>query len=97
MRVNRISASSEALGGAGAVNLGCACDIVIAGGRLLRNGASDTFILSTPSPQAGCALYCTFRDTGRDKNRYNVTTVYEWLDATGIDHELPGELLARRT
>ncbi|MBI3036441.1 hypothetical protein HYY73_01615 [Candidatus Woesearchaeota archaeon] len=98
MRINRISASSEALGGTGAVNLGCACDTPAAGYPVtLRNGASATFTLNTPGPGAGCAAYCTFRDTGRDKNRYNVTTVYEWLDSTGIDHELPGELLARRT
>ena len=93
MRINRISASSEALGGAGAANLGCACNTPALGYPVtLRNGASATFTLDT----AGCVGYCTFRDTGRDKNRYNVTAVYEWLDATGIDHELPGEVLARR-
>ncbi|MBI2140824.1 hypothetical protein HYU16_00205 [Candidatus Woesearchaeota archaeon] len=77
------------------MNLGCACDTPAAGYPVtLRNGASASFTLNTLT--AGCANYCTFRDTGRDKNRYNVTMVYEWLDATGIDHELPGELLARR-
>ena len=98
MRINRISASSEALGGAGAANLGCACDTPAAGYPVtFRNGASATFTLNTVSGGAGCATYCTFRDTGRDKNRYNVTLNYNWLDSPTITHQITGELLGRRT
>ena len=96
MLITRISAASEALGGASPANLGCACGTG-AISTTFRNGGSATFTLSTPDPAAGCATYCQFRDTGRDKNRYNVTLNYNWLDSPGITHQLSGELLARRT
>ena len=53
----------------------------------LRNGGSGfiTTALGT----------CTFVPTGRDKNRYNITVYYSWLDSTTIMHQAPGELLAR--
>ncbi|MBI2176418.1 hypothetical protein HYU40_03680 [Candidatus Woesearchaeota archaeon] len=95
MTITRISAASEALGGgANPANLGCACGTG-AISTTFRNGGSATFILSTPD--AGCATYCQFRDTGRDKNRYNITLTYSWLDSPTITHQLSGELLARRT
>ena len=94
MTVTRISAASEALGGAGAANLGCACGTG-AITTTFRNGAAATFTLSIAD--AGCAAYCTARDTGRDKNRYNVTLYYSWLDSPTITHQATGELLAKRT
>ena len=96
MTITRISAASEALGGASLANLGCACGTG-AISTVLRNGAGVTFTLLTPDPAAGCATYCQFRDTGRDKNRYNITLNYNWLDSPTITHQLSGELLARRT
>ena len=96
MSVTRVSAASEALGGAGAANLGCACGTG-AITTTFRNGASATFTLNTVDAPAGCATYCTFRDTGRDKNRYNITLYYNWLDSPTITHQASGELLAKRT
>ena len=98
--VSRISAASEALGGlATTANLGCGCADIVT--RTLRNGASATFVLLTPDAGATCtaggANFCTFRDTGRDKNRYNITLNYNWLDSPTITHQLSGELLGRLT
>ncbi len=87
MQVNRISASSEALG-AGSLGVGCSTGAIT---TVLRNGAKLTFTLNT----GDVAGACNFKDTGRDKNRYNVSVYYSWLDSTSITHVLPGELLAR--
>ena len=57
------------------------------GSSTLRNGASTTISLTENN--------CVVIDTGRDKNRYNVTVWYSWLDSKTIMHQLPGELLAR--
>ncbi len=95
MLITRVSAASEALGTG---NLGCACGTG-AITNTFRNGGSATFILLTPDSLGSCAggTWCTFRDTGRDKNRYNVTINYNWLDSPTITHQITGELLARRT
>ncbi len=58
------------------------------GGSVLRNGAKTTATIRGQD--------CTFVDTGRDKNRYNVTVYYSWLDSPTLMHTLPGELLARK-
>ena len=89
MTVTRIAAASEALG-TGNLGQGCTTGAIT---TALRNGASATFTLST----GDVAGACNFRDTGRDKNRYNVTLNYNWLDSPTITHQLTGELLARRT
>ncbi len=103
MKINRISASSEALGTG---NLGCGCNTNNPGSnmpRTLKNGATDTFALLQADTPAGCkppgaisVTACTPRDTGRDKNRYNVTIYYTWLDSPGIEHTIQGEILARK-
>ncbi len=86
MVVTSVSASSQALGDASG---GQSCSTA-AGNTTLRNGASTTFTLST----GGAA--CTFSDTGRDKNRYNLSLNYAWLDSRSITHGANGELLARK-
>ncbi|MBI2580739.1 hypothetical protein HYV85_02925 [Candidatus Woesearchaeota archaeon] len=91
MQVTRVSAASEALG-TGNLGQGCAD----ATSRTVRNGASATFTLST-ADVPGPPTSCTFRDTGRDKNRYNITLNYNWLDSPTITHQLSGELLGRLT
>ncbi len=95
MTINRVSANSEALG-TGIRDCGC-----IFGGLpvTVRNGASATFILDSNdnTPGAVCsATACGFSDTGRDKNRYNITLNYNWLDSPGVTHQLSGELLAKK-
>ncbi len=101
MKINRVSASSEALGSG---SLGCSC---ITGGLplTLRNGEKATFTLDSPNPgdasncdpdTTGPLTSCSFKDTGRDKNRYNVTVYYSWLDSQTVTHTLPGEMLARK-
>ncbi len=89
MTVTQVSASSQALGtGTG----GEACNTAVAT-TTLRNGASVNFELATPVPAGAC----TFKDTGRDKNRYNITLTYNWLDSPTITHQLSGELLAKKS
>ena len=89
MTVTRIAAASEALG-TGNLGQGCTTAAIT---TALRNGASATFTLGT----GDVAGACNFRDTGRDKNRYNMTVTYNWLDSPTITHQLSGELLGRRT
>ncbi|MBI3036446.1 hypothetical protein HYY73_01640 [Candidatus Woesearchaeota archaeon] len=92
MLITRVSAASEALG---AGNLGCACGTG-AISQVFRNGGSVR--LGLIFADAPCiANGCTFRDTGRDKNRYNMTVNYAWLDSPTITHQLSGEMLSRRT
>lgn len=52
----------------------------------LLNGASKSFSLTG----------CNFKDTGRDKNRYEITVNYVFVDSPSIPHTLTGELLARK-
>ncbi len=99
MRIRGVNATSEALSGgcstkSGAISVGDDCPPSTAigingctGGAVLRNGARTTITMMTGS--------CTFSDTGRDKNRYNIQIYYSWLDSTSIMHNLPGELLSR--
>ena len=101
MVVKSISASSQALGtGAGIGNLGCACNTTAA--QTLRNGQTATFVLSANSfgNIAACntapGTACTYADTGRDKNRYNITVYYSWTDSQAVTHTLAGELLGRK-
>ncbi len=89
MQISRISASSEALG-TGSLGIGCSTGAIT---TALRNGATNSFTLNVPD--SGTA--CTFRDTGRDKNKYNITVSYSWLDSATVTHELQGELLAKKS
>ena len=88
MSVTSVSASSEALGTA--IDLGNACNTA-AGAVTIRNGESTTLVLDAPN----VANWCDFRDTGREKNIYNFTVTYNWLDSPSITHQLQGELLAK--
>ena len=90
MTVARISAASQALG---VGNLGCGCSTG-AITTALRNGQQLQFTLNILD--AGCAGACTYADTGRDKNRYNITVFYSWTDSPTITHNLAGELLGRK-
>jgi len=88
MEVEDIHASADALGtGTG----GEACSLDPASPVVLRNGQRGTFDLANPVQDGAC----TFTDTGRDKNRYNITVRYHWLDSPTIAHSLHGELLAK--
>ena len=91
MTVARISAASQALG---VGNLGCGCSTG-AITTALRNGQQLQFTLST-ADNAGPPNSCTYSNTGRDKNRYNITVFYSWTDSPTITHNLAGELLGRR-
>ena len=62
------------------------------GGATFKNGEIKAIVMATTTPGSGCAN----GNTGRDKNRYNITVFYSWLDSPGIMHQLPGELLARK-
>jgi len=89
MIIREISASADALGLGGG---GEDCSLLPAQeDTTLRNGQRADFVLSEAAP----ATACTFRDTGRDKNRYNITVRYSWLDSRTITHRLNGELLAK--
>ncbi len=63
----------------------------------LRNGGTVTFTLDSDNDgsEGIGKVDCALRTTGRDKNRYNFEITYSWLDSSGIDHTLTGELLAR--
>ncbi len=65
------------------------------GGKVFRNGKSKTVIMAE-SLSAPTDYTCSFEDTGRDKNKYNITVFYSWLDSPGITHTTSGELLARK-
>jgi len=56
------------------------------GSQDIANGAHNEFTASTGN--------CTYSDTGRAKNRYNVEIIYRWLDSS-YNHTMNGELLAR--
>jgi len=89
MIVREISASSDALGAGGG---GEDCSLPsTAEGLTLRNGERLQYDLSDENP----AEACVFRDTGRDKNRYNITVYYSWSDSPTITHRLAGDLLAK--
>ena len=93
MNIQRISVSSDALGTS--VNLGCGCYAAPANNDgILKNDATAAFTLKTPDP--GCPNWCNYKDTGRDKNRYNITVFYRWADDPTVIRTLPGELLAKR-
>ena len=102
MRVWAVSATSDSLRGA----LACNCNNSFQGGGAaasvaLRNGQSATFSLSGIPTGAGAVCIaggtpCDYIDTGRDKNRYNVTVYYSWQDSLTVYHTLQGELLARK-
>jgi len=94
MIIESISASSDALG-LPAATTPKSCETANAGlpaGELtLRNGQKNEFLLATIIDTDGC----TFRDTGRDKNKYNITVRFKWLDSQTLQHRLTGELLAK--
>ena len=102
MNIPQAAASSEALG---LGSLGCACRTTPNSGAVtLRNGQTATITLNSPEvpPIAACASAappvtpCSFRNTGRDKNRYNITLWYNWSDSPTVQHTLTGELLGRK-
>ena len=96
MNIQRISASSDAMGTS--VNLGCSCYVVPAStsppSNTIRNGQTLSYALNTPD--TGCPNWCSYRDTGREKNLYNITVTYNWVDSPpNITHQLSGEMLSR--
>jgi len=92
MLISRMVISSDALGLGGG---GERCEMTTV--TTLRNSQSGTFILNDPIDGTGAAGVdqCLFIDTGRDKNRYNITVEYSWLDSPTLSHKLIGELLAK--
>ena len=102
MLVRGVAATSDALRG----GLACNCNNSLQGGATgatvaLRNGQSATFTLSGTPGGAGAICTtggtpCDYIDVGRDKNRYNITVRYSWMDSLTILHTLPGELLGRK-
>ncbi len=83
MIVYNISATSEALG-TDIRNESCS---YVSDGFLLKNKEKGVFNLSTGT--------CNYHDTGRDKNRYQISASYAWKDSPNLNHVLLGELLAR--
>ena len=92
MNIAQVSASSDALGTG---NLDYGCSTPPGPSTILSNRQAATFILKT-ADNVGPPTSCTFRDTGRDKNRYNINISYNWLDSIGINHQMSGELLAKK-
>ncbi len=95
MLVRSVSATSDALVG----GLACNCNNTAQGSVALRNGQSASFTLTGANggvPIAPCLTPCTYLDVGRDKNRYNITVRYSWMDSLTLYHSLPGELLGRK-
>ena len=90
MIVRDISASSDALGDSSG-GQGCALTTTDVN---LRNSQRSTFVMDN-AEAAGPPTSCTFTDRGRDKNRYNITIFYSWLDSPTIEHRLNGELLGK--
>ena len=90
MIIRDISSSADALGdGFGGED--CSLD-PSAENLIFRNGQRNRFDMVQENPVGACA----FRETGRDKNRYNITIRYSWADSTTITHRLEGDLLAKR-
>ena len=81
------TASDTCLSSTGIGVIGCT------GGATFRNAETKTITIWT---LMGAPAGCPEIDTGRDKNRYNVTIFYSWLDNQAITHQLAGELLARK-
>ena len=88
MVVQSVTVSSTALG-TGSGNDACGTP---AGTINFTKDATATFTLNT----AVSGGSCTFKNTGRDKNKYNITVTYSWVDSPTITHQLNGELLARK-
>jgi len=89
MLIRDISASSDSLGAGGG---GEDCSLAVADeNSRFRNGQRFEFSLVQENPAGAC----TFRDTGRDKNKYNITIRYSWADSTTIVHRMNGDLLAK--
>jgi len=89
MDVQDIHISADALGdGTGTTGL---CNVAPASPVRLRNGERFEFTIGNPAP----ATACTYKDTGRDKNKYNITVRYNWVDSPTLTHSLTGELLAK--
>ncbi len=99
MRLVGVAIYSEAL-----ANKGVGCRGTVAGGSepLLPNGDSGEILISSSGASTilGTAITpatagdCVFSNTGRDKNRYNVSITYRWADST-YDHTMIGELFAK--
>ncbi len=99
MVVSGLSASSTALGTG---SLGCSCNTPAAGYPMdFMRSMTQQFVLDTPTAEpacdpAGAATACSFRETKRDKNRYNITVFYSWAMNPELTHQLTGELMARK-
>ncbi len=87
MLVSRVAASSDALG-TGDLGVVCADNTAV----MLNDGERATFILDEPDVPGSC----DYRETGRDKNAYDINISYSWQDSPAITHVLNGELLAKK-
>ena len=98
MLIRGVGATSDALGGAsgdGISDNSCNLDAASAD-TTFRNGARFTFVLDDDiAGDGGTNIGCNYRDTGRDKNKYNVSLYYSWLDSQTITHTIQGELLSK--
>jgi hypothetical protein len=86
MLIRNISISSAALGN----GLGYEKCYKKTGNTILRNNAKISLDLNEPSIDGAC----TFRDTGRYKNKYNILLTHSWSDSEDIIHKISGELFA---
>jgi hypothetical protein len=86
--VRGASASSEALGTGDVATESCSTGAVDV---LLKNGEKAEFLLFQPNN----FFDCSYRNTGRSKNKYALSLQYSWPDSPAITHELDGELLAK--
>ncbi len=106
MAIRGVTATSDALGATastpqattcstesdlnGIPTVADACPVTqCSGGSTFRNGQRTTITIDQ--------LHCVARDTGRDKNKYNITVYYSWLDSPTLMHTLPRELLSRKS
>ena len=86
MIVRDVSVSSDALGkGSGGED----CSLAPAAQDIIfRINQKTRFDMVEEFPTGAC----TFRDTGRYKNKYNITLHYSWADSQKINHRISGEL-----
>ncbi len=83
MRIQRVAVSGAAIND-GAAGLDVCVD---ATAQDVTNGQQKTFTAATAD--------CVLTNTGKSKNKYNITVLYNWIDSPGIAHTMSGELLAK--
>ena len=93
MYIKNITAESEAFKprDAGDGNHNCALTVAERD-KQLRNGERRTYTLDVSTENGS---KCTYYDTGRTANSYEIKIFYDWADNRNITHTVDGELFAK--